>query len=290
MLHKGSWELQLVVDGKALVAVLTDCTSATRTVAVGRKLDKTQVSVELPEGIGIYTSCARSGTDGGDQHRNFTRLDSATHLVDGRFQRALDEGLQKSPSPRRNRIILDEVALQTHRTNPRTGKGSGIATVRQDQFGGTATDVQQKMGAVAEGHAGEHAQINQTSFLRTADKIHLDSKTIFDPLQIVATVGRLADSTGGGGHELLDLMARGQVSEPPQSVVATLHRSFGEFPCIWIAFTEACRGLLGLDDPECPQRGVDRSHQQMGGVRADINGSDPTQVIALNPLDVGVRG
>ena len=109
--------------------------------------------MQLERGAIVLTG--GQGTDGhgrstgGDQHRNFTRLDPATHLVDGRFQRTLDEGLQKSPSPGRNRIILDEVTLQTHRTNPRTGEGSGIATVRENQFGGAATDVQQEMGAVA---------------------------------------------------------------------------------------------------------------------------------------------
>lgn len=84
VLHKGEWELQILADGKnSLVILLTDCTSATRTMAIGRTVNKKQVSVQAPEGIAIYSNRARSGTDGGDQHRKALGLATRRQLRQG---------------------------------------------------------------------------------------------------------------------------------------------------------------------------------------------------------------
>ena len=69
VLHKGEWELQIWSDGKALVIALSDCTSATRVVQVGRSVEHTCVLADAIEGVGLYGIFGRSCTDGGDQHR-----------------------------------------------------------------------------------------------------------------------------------------------------------------------------------------------------------------------------
>jgi hypothetical protein len=83
VLHKGDWELQLWCDGEALVAAMTDCTSAMRTIVVGRTVAKKCVLVHVQEGIGMYSTFARSATDSGDQQRKRLQLASRRQTRQG---------------------------------------------------------------------------------------------------------------------------------------------------------------------------------------------------------------
>ena len=83
VVHKGEWELQIWNDGKALVIALSDCTSATRSVQVGRSVQRKCVLANATEGVGVYSIFGRSCTDGGDQHRKKISLAARRQLRQG---------------------------------------------------------------------------------------------------------------------------------------------------------------------------------------------------------------
>ncbi len=90
---------------------------------------------------------------GGDQHRNLARFDPAVHLVHRRLEGSLNERLEERASLGWNRIVLDEIPLQSDGPHPGAGERAGITSIREDQFGGAAADVEQQMRTIAERHA-----------------------------------------------------------------------------------------------------------------------------------------
>ena len=209
---------------------------------------------------------------GGDENGYFPRLDPPVHLVNGRLQGSLDEGLQERASLRGDRIILDEIPLQAHRTHPRAGESAGIASIGKDQLRRSPTDVQQQVGTITEGHPREHPQVDQTGLLRATDEIHIDAKAILNALEKLPAIGSLADGAGGGGHDLLHVVTDGQIPEPSQCFESTIHSSRGQLAAVRIAFPKAGGRLLRQFDAERAKDGVHAGHQEMGGVGADVNG------------------
>ena len=134
------------------------------------------------------------------------------------------------------------------------------------------------MRTIAEGHPGQHTQVNQPRLLRTADQINLQSQAILNFLEEIPAVRSLSHRTGGGGDDLFNLMAVRQITEPTQRVVAALDRRGGEFTCFRVALPQAGGGFLRLFNAEGAQRGVHGRHQQVGRVGADVDGSDPTRL------------
>ena len=90
---------------------------------------------------------------GGHQHRGFTGFDPATHFVDRRFKRPLNEGLQERPPLRGHRIIPNKIPLESHSPHTGAGQGAGITTIGKDQFRGATADVEQKMRTVSKRHS-----------------------------------------------------------------------------------------------------------------------------------------
>ena len=175
---------------------------------------------------------------------------------------------------RRNRVVLDEVTLQSHRSHTGARQSSGIPPVREDQLGGSAADIQQQMGSISKGHPGEDTEIDQSCLFGTADQINIDPKTILDLLEKVPAVRCFPHRTGRSGDDLLDIMADGEIPEPSERLVTSLHRRCCQLTTVGITLTETCGGLLGLNDVEGPQVGVHRSHEQMRGIGPDVDRGD----------------
>ena len=212
---------------------------------------------------------------GGHQNRNLPGFDPPVHLVNRRLQGALDEGLQERTTLGGDWIVLDEIPLQPHRTHPGAGEGSGIASIGQDQFRRSATDVQKQVGAISEGHTGQHPEIDQTGLLRATDQIHIHAKAVLDALEKLPPIGSLPHGAGGCSHDLLNVVTDRKVPETPQRFVSALHTRRREFAAIRIPLPESCGRLLRLFDAEGAQGGVHGGHQQVGGISADVDGGHP---------------
>ena len=87
------------------------------------------------------------------QNGSFSRLDPTSNLVDSRLKGALNKRLKKRTPMGWHRIVLNELALQTNSSNPGARERTCITSVGQDQFRGSATDVQQEVRTIAKGHA-----------------------------------------------------------------------------------------------------------------------------------------
>ena len=110
------------------------------------------------------------------------------HLVHRRLEGALNECLQERASLRRNRIIFDEIPLQSDGSHPGAGEHEHLVHPR-GSVRWIHRRCREQMRTITEGHARQHAQIDQARLLRTTHQIHLKTEDVLDALQEIPTVG-----------------------------------------------------------------------------------------------------
>ena len=171
------------------------------------------------------------------------------------------------------RFLVDKLALQPHGPNPGAGEGTGIAAVCQHQFRGASTDVQDQMGLIAEGHAGEHPQVDQAGLLGATHQIHLQAELLLDRLQEFTAVGGLPHGAGGRRHHIAGLhaMAGGQLAAMAQGGERPLDGFGAEVARLRIALPQPGGRLLRQQHREAAQSRVHLGDQQVNRVGADVD-------------------
>lgn len=167
--------------------------------------------------------------------------------------------------------------MQPHGPHAGAGQGTGVATVRQDQFGGAAADVQDQVGLLAESHAREDAEVDQPGLLRAADQVHLQAQLLLHRLQELAAVGRLTHGAGGGGEDVaeLDAMAGGQLAAVAQGDEGPLDRLRAEVAGVGIAL---------------PRRVADFSVSTTEKLRSPGSTAATSRWIELVPMSMAATG
>jgi hypothetical protein len=213
------------------------------------------------------------GAAGGHQHRPLAGLEPLPHLEHRRLQRPLNEGPQKLHPLGGQRVVVHEFPLQAHRPHAGAGEGAGVAAIRQHQFGGAAADVQDQVGLIAEGHARQHAQVDQARLLRAAHQIHLQPQLLLDRLQEFAAVGGLPHGAGGGRHHIAGLhaVAGRQLTAMAQGGEGPFDRLGAEVARLRIPLPQAGGRLLREQHRKAAQGRVHLGDQQVNRVGADVD-------------------
>ena len=145
------------------------------------------------------------------------------------------------------------------------------------------------MGFVAEGHAREHAQVDQPGFLRAAHQLHINTELLLHRLHELAPVGGLPHGAGGGGEDLLHPVAGGELAAVAQGQESPLDRRRAEVARFRIALTQAGGGFLRLHHAERAQHRINGSDQQMDRVGADVDRRHVAQARGLLAQRGGLR-
>ena len=120
---------------------------------IAAELSAMQAAFEFRAIHGQQGRSSHGRAAGSHQHRRFIGLQPAAHLLNRWLQAALNEGPQKLDPLGFQRLLTDEIALQTHRPNAGAGERTGIAGISQDQLGGAAADIEDVVGMLGKVHA-----------------------------------------------------------------------------------------------------------------------------------------
>ena len=205
----------------------------------------------------------------------FSSSQGLFQLGHGRIHGPLDIGLQEPAALGRQGIGLAKLPLQAHGADAGAGEHPGVGAIGQHELGGATTDVDDGVGALAEGHAREHPQIDQPGLLRPAHQIHLQAELLLEGLQELAAVGRLANGAGGGGHDLLHAVALRQLAVVAEGAEGPFHGLGAEVAAQRVALPEPGGGLLSEEHAKTAQLLVHLGDQQVDRVGADVDGRHP---------------